>query len=375
MAKVVVIGGGYAGLACLIELAKKAPEFELHLVDSNAVHCKVTNLHKTFSKPIEEFRVPYAQLAERFNFHFHQQKVTFTATDLLRFQQQKTLPLGDIELPFDWLVIATGATPLLKPQADGVYGQQSLQSGEGPALLERWLALGESQRLDISLVGAGATGLQVLFELNEQLHRKRLDYHLRLVDLTARIAPQLPDGAHRYIARKLRREGIDYLPETEYCGQQDGRIELKERGSKRQFNLPSDVTLLFPGVKRSPFTLQTNGYGQVECDEQLLPEIFSAGDSANYAGDGLNLLTAQAAVRKGKLVAHNIRNLSAEQGLRRYRYQEKGYLLSLGSIDAIGWVGLRCYLLKGSAANVLKEVMESQYNLYLNGVDTYLGFP
>ncbi len=375
MAKVVVIGGGYAGLACLIELAKNAPQLELHLIDGAAEHCKVTNLHKTFSRSVAEFRVPYRQLAERFNFCFHQQKVAFTAVELKQWQQQKALALGDSFMSFDWLVMATGATPLLTPQADGVYGQQSLHAGEGPALVDRWLDRGVEQRLEVSLVGAGATGLQVLFEVDEQLRKKRLDYRLRLVDLGTRTAPQLPDGAHRYIVRKLRREGIDYLPKTEYCGQQDGRIELKERGSERQFSLPSDATLLFPGVERSPFPLPSNGYGQVGCEGQLLPDIFSAGDCAHFDSSGLNLLTAQAAVRKGKLVAHNIRNLDAGRGLRRYRYQEKGYLLSLGRIDAIGWMGLRCNLIKGFSANVLKEAMESQYDLFLDGVDTYLGFP
>ncbi len=45
MSKIVVLGGGYAGLACLIELSKKAPQLELHLVDGAAEHCKITNLH------------------------------------------------------------------------------------------------------------------------------------------------------------------------------------------------------------------------------------------------------------------------------------------------------------------------------------------
>ena len=262
-----------------------------------------------------------------------------------------------------------------KARRDGLSVSEPAKAAAGAPLgfFERWLTLGESQQLTISLVGAGATGLQVLFELQEQLRRKRLDYHLRLIDLGARTAPQLPEGAHRYIVRKLRREGIDYLPETEYRGQQDGQVKLKERD--RQFSLPSDATLLFPGVKRSPFTLTTNGYGQVECAGQLLPEVFSAGDNANYAGDGLKLLTAQASVRKGKLVAHNIRNLSAGRGMRRYRNQEKGYLLSLGSIDAVGWLGLRCNLTTGFPAIVLKEAMETQYELFLDGIDTYLGFP
>lgn len=64
MAKVVVIGGLYAGLACLIDLAKKAPQLELHLLDGRAEHCKVPSLHKTFTKPVAEFLVPYAELTQ-----------------------------------------------------------------------------------------------------------------------------------------------------------------------------------------------------------------------------------------------------------------------------------------------------------------------
>ncbi len=375
MARVVVIGGGYAGLACLVELAKKAPQLKLHLVDARAEHCKTTNLHKTFSRPVEDFTVPYVRLAERFGFDFHQQRLTFDEAELQRWQQQKRLPLGAGRLDFDWLVLSTGATATLEPADEGVYGLQTLQAGQGPALLEEWLNLGATQRVELSFVGGGATGLQVLFELHEQLRKKRADTHLRLIDLGTRTVPQLPDGAHRYIARKLCREKIDYLLETEFRGQKNGQILLTERGSGRDYSLPSTATLLFPGVRRAPFALQSNAYGQVECDGQLLPEIFSAGDCADFAGNGLNLLTAQAAVRKGKLVAHNIRNLNAGRGLRRYRYQEKGYLLSLGPIDAIGWLGWRCNLVKGFAANILKEAMESQYDLFLDGVDTYLGFP
>jgi len=375
MSRIVVLGGGYAGLACLIELAKKAPQFELYLVDGNAEHCKITNLHKTFANPIEEFRVPYAQLAERFNFSFHQQQITFTEADLQSWQQKKALPLGNIELHFDCLVIATGATPALQRENERVFGLQTLADGRGPALFEEWSKTSQERQLNISLIGAGATRLQVLFELQEQLHKNRLDYRLNLIDRGSRTASQLPEAAHRYIVRKMRREGINYLAETEFCAQTKNSINLRERKSNKKFSLPCDATLFFPGVKRSPFAIQTNSYGQVESNGHLLPEIFSAGDSANYAGSGFNQLTAQAALRKGKLVAGNIRNLHASRGLRRYRYQEKGYFLSLGPFDAVGWIGLRCNLIKGFPAIALKEAMESQYNLYLGGFDTYLGSP
>jgi NADH dehydrogenase len=375
MAKVVVIGGGYAGMACLIDLAKKAPLLKLHLIDGRGKHCKITNLHKTFVRPVNEFLVPYAALAERYGFTFHQQRINFAAEDLERWQQTKKLPLADRDLTFDWLVVTTGSRPRLQPKNNEVFGLAALQGGQGPALMERWMNEAVTRRIELSFVGGGATGLQVLFELQEQLRRRRVDYRLRLIDLGNRLAPGLPEGAHRYILRKLRREGIDYLAKTEFLGQQDGQILLVDHTHGHEYQLPSTSTLLFPGVQRAPFALHSNAFGQVESDGQLLPDIFSAGDCADYSGRGLNQLTAQAAVRKGKLVAHNISNLNAGRGLRRYHYQEKGYLISLGSVDAVGWLGLRLVLVKGFAANVLKDAMESQYDLYLDGVDTYLGFP
>ncbi len=375
MARVVVIGGGYAGLACLIDLSKKAPKLERHLVDGRTEHCKTTNLHKTFVKPVTDFSVSYAELAERFDFRFHHQKLNITPEELKAWQKTKRLPLHDGELDFDWLVVATGSHPREQPVNKDVFGISNLRDGQGASLLDNWMSEALDRHIELSFVGSGATGLQVLFELQEQLHRNRVDCGLRLIDLGDRLAAELPDGAHRYIRRKLLREKIDYRPNTEFLGQENGQVLLAERDSGRQYRMPSTATLLFPGVKPAPWTVQTNVFGQVVFEGQPLPEVFSAGDCSAYAGNGLNGLTAQAAVRKGKLVAENICNQNADRSLRRYRYQEKGYLLSLGSIDAVGWLGLRCNLVKGFAANVIKEGLESQYNLYLAGVDTYLGKP
>ncbi len=375
MAEVVVIGGGYAGLACLISLAKKMPRLQLHLIDANQDHCKITNLHKTFAKPVGDFNVPYARLAEQFGFTFYQQRLHIDSDSLKRWQQQKKLPLDDGDLAFDWLIVSTGAASLIPPRGRHVYGLEHLMAGRGPALLDEWRIRAESRRLDISFVGGGSTGLQILFELKALLRQQKIDAGLRLIDMNNRTVPFLSEGAHRYIVRKLSREGITYLPETEYLEQTDTSIVLKECGSGREYQLDSAATLLFAGVKRQPFSISTNHFGQIESEGNLLADIFSAGDCSDYAGNGLNLLTAQAAVRKGKLVAHNIGNLSAGRGLRPYSYLEKGYLMSLGPIDAVGWVGLRCNLARGFPANVLKEAMESQYDLFLDGVDTYVGFP
>jgi len=179
----------------------------------------------------------------------------------------------------------------------------------------------------------------------------------------------------KYIAKKLQRSGIDYLPGTNYLGHTDEKIQLAELATGREYSLPCQQTLLFPGVSAAPSTLETNAYGQIMSSGRTLENILSAGDCSKFDSSGLNYLTAQAAVRKGKLVARNIDRLRGGEKLQTYRYQEKGYLVSLGAIDAIGWIGLRCNLVRGFPASVIKDGMETQYDLFLNGVDTYLDFP
>lgn len=372
MSRVVVLGGGYAGLACLIELCKRDKSLDLHLVDAGADHCKITNLHKTFQHPLEKFTVSYGELAEKHHFTFHQHRLDFSEQDLDRWYEQKKLPLHKSALPFDWLVIATGAAPIQLDTGPGSFGQNELRRGEGTALLESLLEPGSEEMLQISLVGGGATGVQMLFELHEQLRKKRISHQLRLIDQNQRLAPNLPEGGHKYIANKLRRAEIDYLPGTNYLGQTDSQIQLAEMATNREYSLPSQLTLLFPGVSAVPTTMATNAYGQVVSKGSTLENILSAGDCSRFDSSGLNSLTAQAAVRKGKLVACNIIRLGCGEKPQAYRYQEKGHLVSLGALDAIGWIGLRCNLVRGFPASVIKDAMETQYDLFLEGVDTYL---
>ncbi|HEY5674884.1 MAG TPA: FAD-dependent oxidoreductase, partial [Malonomonas sp.] len=301
MPRVVVLGGGYAGLACLIELSKKDKGLELHLVDAGAEHCKITNLHKTFQQPLEKFTVSYAELAEKFHFTFHQQRLAFSRQDLAHWHHQQQLPLHQAALPFDWLVVATGAAPIQLDAGPGNFGQNELRRGEGKALLESFLETRGEEPLQLTLVGGGATGVQVLFELHEQLRRKQVPNQLRLIDQNQRLVSNLPEGAHNYIARKLRRAGIDYLPGTNYLGRADAQIQLAELATNREYSLPSQLTLQFPGVSATPSTMVTNGYGQVISSGSTLENILSAGDCSRFDSSGLNSLTAQAAVRKGKL--------------------------------------------------------------------------
>ena len=75
--KLIIIGGGYAGLSALITMRKQAPDAEITLIDPRPYHLIITRLHETVCHPLDSIRVPYSLLAKRFNFIHKQQAIQF----------------------------------------------------------------------------------------------------------------------------------------------------------------------------------------------------------------------------------------------------------------------------------------------------------
>jgi NADH dehydrogenase len=51
--KLIIIGGGYAGLSALIVLRKQAPDAEITLIDPRPCHLIITRLHETVHCPLD----------------------------------------------------------------------------------------------------------------------------------------------------------------------------------------------------------------------------------------------------------------------------------------------------------------------------------
>ena len=119
--------------------------------------------------------------------------------------------------------------------------------------------------------------------------------------------------------------------------------------------------------------LATNAFGQVILNQKPLPNIFTADDCSFYNSYGSNTLTAQSAVRKGKLTARNILpHSSILKLLEPYLHHELGYVVSFWATDAVGWLVSEGNLVTGMPALAIKELVEAQYDLLLVGIDTYV---
>ena len=363
--RIVIAGGGYAGLACLIELRRRVRDAELILIDPGQEHFKVTHLHETVRRPLSHFQTSYAQLAERYRFEHYYGAIA--NVDLASIAQDSRIDVGSHALAFDYLVIATGGAPPPLAKNGHAYDRDDLREQNAGELVSAFLA-DKTRPRQVTVVGGGPSGIQILFELLARFAATREQIKLRLVDREPILLAEYPAGIRDYLLEKLAESGVEYLPETEYLNCTDDTIELRNIATAVEHIVPSGLHFLFPGVMPSPIAVQADRYGRIDGYDNIL----GAGDCAQFNSRGDDLLTAQVAVRQGKLVAQNIDRLSRNVRPFEYFFRELGYVVSLGPLDAVGWLLLKDNVVHGLPAFAIKELVEVQYDLLVAGLDTYI---
>lgn len=366
--RVVVVGGGYAGLACLLELKRSLPSSRRILIDPGRYHVKATRLHEALDRPLEGLRQDFADLGRRYGFEHRRERLSLRPAALAKWAAAGRLPIGDEDIHFDAMVVAVGARPAPRPAGAGFYGIGDLRRIEGLGLVDRICQL--NSRSWVTVVGGGATGLQYLFQLRDAMRRAGARCGLRLVDAGDRLLPEQPAAFHRYILKRIEQSGVRYLPGLRLDETSEGRITLRgPRGGVQQ--LSSAVSLVFKGLVGNPVFLDADETGRLRYQDHVTPNVFVAGDCSDYDGSGLNEKSAQAAVRKGRHVAGAIKRLSRGREPSAYRARNLGFFLSMGALDGVGWMGRRATVLTGVPAFAVREAIEARYDLYVAGVDAY----
>ena len=370
--KIVVVGGGYAGIATLITLLRHMPEADVVIIDPRFDHLKITHLHETFRYPLDDFLIPFSTLENRFGCRHICAELNPSESVLRQWQNDKFLEVNNEILEFDYLLLASGSPVMQVNKQENVFDLLDFMTISGSDLFQEWVNRTGAVARSISVVGGGATGIQFLFEIAHFLKRYQIECKLRLVHGENRVLNQFPLGFSTYTQSSMIDLGIEFFPDTRYLGQQVDQILLGDNLTGREFNLPSSISFLFVGKKlETPFS--ANIFGQVIVEGTALPNIFTAGDCSVYRTPGSNAMTAQSAVRKGMLAARNIlRHSGVLRLLEPYFHRDLGYVVSLGPRDAIGWLALEGNVVGGMPALVIKELVEAQYDLLLTGLDTYL---
>lgn len=370
--RIVIAGGGYAGLSALIILRKKLPYAQIVLIDPRDSHLLITRLHETVHGSLEDISIPYQDLARRFDFQHIRQALEIDMEKLQLWQKRRCIEVDRQQLDFDYLLLATGASVIDPVPTEGVIDLDELCRHPLSAKLEKIIADGDKEHRQINIIGAGPTGIQFAFAIEHILYTARTSFRITLIDAKDRLLEDFPAAMVGYVQKRLAEKNIQFLNSRFFVARQEEQIVLENRRSKQQQLLPDDLTLLLLGKKPEPL-LHANTSGQVVLDGEALSNIFTAGDCSCYDELGSNRMTMQTALRKGKAAAKNI--LRAARVIRfclPYMHQDKGYILHLGPADAVGWVGSSRHIISGMPACLAKEAIEMQYTLLLEGVDSYV---
>lgn len=368
-----VVGAGYAGLAALQRLQRRAarpdlPRFAVELINPASSHVCVTELHKVAAGQSTAGRVnmPLSRL--------------LAPGWSLRLDRALAVPSGPLAVDlasggrtrYDALILAPG----WEPDDHGVPGiaERALALGGLPQALIlrdrlRGLLRGPGPRR-LLIAGAGLTGVELAAEVAEAAGGR---VGLTLLEGGPRILPALPPAAARAAARVLTGElGVVLHTGDPVAAAAPGELRLHSGRA-----LPFDLLVWCGGVRANRLLaasgLPCNRRGQVETGPALevpgRPGLFVAGDAAAAAGappPSARLAEAQgAAAAEGAL-----RRLSGRDPLP-FIPPPLAQIVSLGRRRAIGVLGGE--VLSGPAAVALKRAGETAHAAAAGGAVALLG--
>lgn len=378
MKRIVILGAGYAGLRCALDLADADIEAEIELIDRNASHQLVTWLHDVAAAAIP---ADTAQLQLRRV--LPPDRLAFTRATVDKIVPAEHLvrtSAGDRR--YDRLVIALGSDTAWPPIPGLREHAFPLRWWDQAVALREHIRdqfavaadiqddVGQRCHLRIVVSGGGFTGCQLAGELAHWLPALAdahsidvMNIDLMLVEREDHLLPNWESWASRRAERVLARKGVDVRT--------GASLEAVD-GTQVTFagETVCTHTLVWAGGIRAPKMLAESGLptgaqGRVVVDDYLRvpddPEIFVAGDCALALRENGEPVPANAsfAIRQGQYVAETLLAEIKGRNLVPYHPTIPGILVSLGGDDAVGdALGIPLF---GMPAGAIKDGVEQWY--------------
>ncbi len=356
---VVILGGGFGGLETAKTLSRA--EVDVTIIDRQNYHCFQPLLYQVATASLSPAEVAWPI---RHILRLQKNATVFmtevTAVDVAG----KTIKTKSDSFPFDFLVIATGATnsyfghdgwaafaPGLKRIEDATRVRRNILS----AFEEAELADDDNRRrqlLTFVIVGGGPTGVEMAGAIAEVARQtlkrdfRRIDprsSRIVLIEAGPRLLPGFSAKHSAYAQRTLTAMGVEVMTATPVTQCDAGGVAL-EAG-----RIDAGSVVWAAGVMASPAAVwlaaEHDRAGRVVVRSDLsLPghdTIFVIGDTAavNDAGGRPVPGLAAAAKQMGQYVGRLIIARSAGRTLPPFRYRNQGALATIGRRAAIVEVG------------------------------------
>jgi NADH dehydrogenase len=357
--KVVVVGGGFAGVGCAKALADNG--IDVTLIDRNGYHQFQPLLYQlaTAQLGVSDIARPLRGIFAKSD---TVRVVTGEVAKADPAAHSVTTSDGET-FAGDALVLAAGARPNFfgTPGAEHAFPLYSV--ADANELRSRLLgvldavdrdpSLVDKGALNIVIVGAGATGVETAGAVSEHLRQVAPHFYKQLpadkvnvvvVDRGEVVLNGFSEKAHAYAAHHLEKDGVDIRLGVGVESVSADHVALTD-GTE----LPSYLVIWAGGEQASSIIaasgLPTGRGGRVDVARDLttpgFPGVYVLGDAANVQDADGNVLPQLGSVaqQSGRWAARNI--LSDFEGKPRkdFEYEDKGIMAMIGRNAAVAEMG------------------------------------
>ncbi|OSN01661.1 NADH dehydrogenase [Lonsdalea populi] len=406
--KIVIVGGGAGGLELATSLGHKLGrknKAEITLVDRNSSHLWKPLLHEVATGSLDDDMDSLSYLAHASNHDYQFQMGTLTGIN----REQKEIELAEIRndageqlvaartLQYDILVVALGSTsndfgtPGVKEHCIFLDNPKQARRFHNE-MLDLFLKFNadpsRQERVNIAIVGGGATGVELSAELYNAVKQlnsygfNALDnqtLNVTLVEAGERILPALPPRISSAVHQELTNIGVRVLTKTMVTSAESHGLHTKDG----EF-VDADLMVWAAGIKapdamKDIAGLETNRINQLVVAPTLQTtrdaSIFALGDCASCPQEGGGFVPprAQAAHQMASLCFDNIMALINGKPLQSYVYKDHGSLVSLSNYSTVG--NLMGNLMRGSVmveGRIARFVYISLYRMHQIALHGYI---
>lgn len=433
--RIVIIGGGFAGVRAALSLAKKVKNAEIKIIDKNDYHSYHPDYYEVASAILNSMpkkecaedilslcqtvAIPYSTIFK------NNKKIESIKSEAIKIDFENSLVEsadGNI-FYYNWLIVSSGSKtsfydiPGLKNSAlEFKTANDALNIRN--ALCEIFSNKAKREKIDILIGGAGFTGSEVAGEIANYIkylckssERPSGSYSLKIVEASPNILGGAGNWARKKSQKRLKKLGAELIISAEIekivpiqnkNSENDEHLSLIPENSKGKMILkngqifPFDILIWTAGVEASEisklfpqetlqkkYCLKTDKFLRVSTYEN----IFAAGDIAYYINEKTNNplpMTAQTAISEGGYAAYVISkkiNGTPDKNLRPYKPLQSKFIIPLGGKYAVADLGLIKF--SGFLAWSLKHLITLSYfigilpfsdavKIWLNGMKIYI---
>ncbi len=356
--RIVIIGGGFGGIALAQKLSKK--EVQVVLLDKNNYHCFKPLLYQVSTGGLEPDSIAYPLrkvLIGYDNFFFRLAEVLEIATE----KKVVNTTIGPVS--YDYLVVATGSETNFYGNTELEKNAMAMKSIPQSLNLRSLILENFEQALltddyherdalmNFVIVGGGPTGVELagaLAEIKKGILPK--DYPdldtrratINLIQRGDRILNAMSEEASKKAEDFLEELGVQVWKNIRVVGYDGKTVTTNSDVSFKSATLVwaagvmgatikgLDAKNLLAGGRR----LQVNEYNQV----MEHPEIFAIGDIACMQSDAYpqgHPMMAQPAIQQGRQLGENLVRLIEKKQLIPFDYTDKGSMATVGRNKAV----------------------------------------